>query len=151
MIRFPERTLKLEAILMFALVFTGTLTWRVYACCETPPSLQSYHSCSHPPDVDCGSGMDCHHCLCNAFVREAIPATDRIIHAACSYGGQIKDFNHYSDATGWDNANLTGACLTDAIASEHIEYASSADEESWCLVHGSICYYSLCSAYCTWP
>src|SRR5450759_1436039 len=110
MLRFPERTLKLEAILMFALVFTGTLTWRVYACCETPPSLQSYHSCSHPPDVDCGSGMDCHHCLCNALVREAIPATDRITHAACSYGGQIKDFNHYSDATGWDNANLTGAC-----------------------------------------
>ena len=49
------------SLLLFTFVFSVVLGWRVYAlCCDVSPGLESYHSCSSPPDVICGSGQKCY-------------------------------------------------------------------------------------------
>jgi hypothetical protein len=150
----------LSKLVIFVLVLSATLTWRLQPtlaqnpldCCPNNcgSNCDSYRTCSKHSADQCGSGNVCIVCNCDIFTRVTVNTNCYSPHICQGHvPGDIIDFATRTDSSNWITGNCsTGdACQTGTLLSQTATQSVTAVQDNYCT---AACPYScsVCGSGC---
>jgi len=128
-------------LLVFLVVFGGTLVWSAIDCCPANSMGQSYHTCLAPPESQCGSGNWCLKCWCDFWVEYTV-------NSGCPSPGTYHALNN-TTARAWIDAHETGTCWAYSINSRHTVNTPIVYQNNSCGWNLNYCQDADCLGRCT--